>query len=67
MKHLPKISTYVADRIRGCLAIALTLTCYTAGNYSTDKQWQVAFVIAGTLYFLTSLAIVFKDVDTFES
>lgn len=51
------------DKVRGVIAIVLTITCFTSANYTTDQQWQASFMIAGLLYFLTSLAIVFKDMD----
>ncbi len=53
----------VPDRIRGCIAIALTVTCLSIGANATDQRWQAVSMIAGMLYFVTSIAIVFKDVD----
>lgn len=54
----------VADRVRGCIAIALTITCLSMGANATDQRWQAVYMIAGMLYFVTSLAIVFKDMDS---
>lgn len=51
-----------ADKVRGCIAIALTIACFTGANYTTDQQWLGTFMIAGFFYMLTSIAIVFKDV-----
>lgn len=53
----------IADRIKGGIAALLTIACYTAGNLVDDKQWQVTFVIAGTCYFMTTLAFVFDNYD----
>lgn len=50
------------DKVRGCIAIALTIASWTLANYATNQQWLATFMIAGFLYFLTSIAIVFKDV-----
>jgi len=57
-----KLAT-VGDRIRGCIAIALTITCFSIGANATDQQFQIPAMIAGILYFCTSIAIVFKDMD----
>jgi len=62
MEKKPKLAS-VADKIRGCIAIALTISCRTYGANATDQRWQAVAMIAGLLYFVTSLAIVFKDVD----
>lgn len=61
-KRKEKLAT-VPDKIRGCIAIALTITCFSIGANATDQRWQAVSMIAGMLYFVTSLAIVFKDVD----
>lgn len=53
----------VADRVRGCIAIALTITCFSIAYNAADQQVQIPCMIAGILYFCTSLAIVFKDMD----
>lgn len=50
------------DKVRGCIAIALTITCFSLANYTTDQQMLATYMIAGFFYFLTSIAIVFKDV-----
>ncbi|MBY0358537.1 MAG: hypothetical protein K2W82_11095 [Candidatus Obscuribacterales bacterium] len=65
MKKPAKV-TSIPDRIRGSIAIVLTLSCLTAGNYATDKQWQAGLVFAGVFYMMTALAYVFKDVDSFD-
>jgi len=57
----------VPDRIRGAIVAVLTIACYAAGANTTDSQLQVTFVIAGTLYFMTTLAMMFKDVDRFDT
>ena len=53
----------VGDKIRGVIAIALTITCFSVAANTTDQQWQAACMVAGFLYMLTSIAIVFKDMD----
>lgn len=57
-----KIAT-VPERIRGAISAVLTIACMTASCNNTDAQWQVTFLIAGVLYMMTTLAIVF---DGFE-
>ncbi|MBX9688127.1 MAG: hypothetical protein K2X27_15575 [Candidatus Obscuribacterales bacterium] len=54
-----KVSS-IADRIRGSIAIALTITFLSLGANATDQRWQGICVIAGMLYFITSLAYVFE-------
>lgn len=51
-----------SDKVRGCIAIGLTLLSWVLAYNATDAQWQGGFLVAGILYFVTSLAIVFKDV-----
>ena len=55
-----KIAT-IPERIRGSIAIVLTITAFTLGNYATSTQWQATCVIAGMFYMLTSLAYVFEN------
>jgi hypothetical protein len=62
----PKISS-VADRIRGSIAIFLMIASWSLANTTESSQLQVSCVLAGILYMCTSLAYVFKDVDSFEN
>ena len=55
-----KVAT-IPERIRGGIAMVLTVTAFTLGNYTTDTQLQVTFVIAGMLYMCTTLAYVFEN------
>ncbi len=57
-----KISS-VADRIRGSIAIVLTITAFSIGANTGDRQIQVMAVVGGMGYMITSLYYVFKDVD----
>ncbi len=57
-----KISS-VADRIRGSIAIVLTITAFSIGANTGDRQIQAIAVVAGMGYMITSLYYVFKDVD----
>jgi hypothetical protein len=50
------------DKVRGVITIALTLLSWTLAYNATDAQWQGTFLVAGILYFVTMVAIVFKDV-----
>jgi hypothetical protein len=62
MARKPKIAS-VADRVRGCISIVLTITCLSVAANATDQRWQAVFMIAGILYLLSTIAIVFKDMD----
>ena len=55
-----KVAT-IPERIRGGIAMVLTIAAFTAGNYTTSSQLQVTFVIAGALYMMTALAYVFEN------
>lgn len=57
----------IPDRIRGGICFVLTIATLSAGANATDKQWQLTFVVSGILYMMTTLAMVFKDVDTIDS
>ena len=61
-KHDPRLAT-VPERIRGAIAMVLTITCFSVSCNSTDAQWQMTFMIAGLLYFLTTIVIVFDKFD----
>jgi hypothetical protein len=62
MARQQKLAT-VPERIRGGIAALLTITCLTASCNNTDAQWQVTFLIAGMLYFMTTLVFVFDNYD----
>ena len=53
----------VADRIRGCIAIALTIGSFTGANYAQNNQWLAFFMILGFLSMITTIGIVFKEMD----
>jgi hypothetical protein len=58
----PKVAT-IPERIRGAISMALTITCMSVSCNATDQRWQIVFLIAGMLYFLTTIAIVFDRMD----
>lgn len=53
----------IPERIRGCIAIALTIACFSFGANVTNQAWQAGFIVSGMLYMLTALAIVFDKYD----
>jgi hypothetical protein len=57
-----KVSS-VADRIRGSITAVLFLACFTLGATTHSAQWQLTFIIAGVLYLLTTLGMVFEHAD----
>ncbi|MBX9688680.1 MAG: hypothetical protein K2X27_18370 [Candidatus Obscuribacterales bacterium] len=58
-----KIAT-VDERIRGAIAMALTIgTLGWASQHPGEPRLQIAGIIAGLLYLMTTITIVFKDVD----
>ncbi|CAN5127394.1 hypothetical protein BH11CYA1_BH11CYA1_06520 [soil metagenome] len=61
-KNDPTIAT-VPERIRGAIAAVLTITCFSISCNNTDAQWQVTFLVAGLLYFLTTIVFVFDKFD----
>lgn len=62
MSRKPKLAS-VADRVRGCIAIALTVTSISIATNTNDTRTQGICIIAFILYFCTSLAIVFENAD----
>ncbi|MBU6455045.1 MAG: hypothetical protein KGS72_24960 [Cyanobacteria bacterium REEB67] len=50
-----------AERIRGCTAMFLLLASFTLAANTHDSQLQLSGIVAGFLYMLTTIAIVFKD------
>ncbi len=57
----------VADRIRGGIAFLLTIAAFTGGANTHSAQWQVSFMLAGFLFMLTTLGIMFEKTDFMES
>ena len=54
------------ERFRGVTSAVLMLASFVGGFMMTDEKWVAAFVIAGFLYLLTTVAIVFEKVDTID-
>lgn len=54
------------ERFRGITSFALTIGAFTLGYNQTDEKWVAACIIAGILFMLTTLAIVFEKVDTID-
>lgn len=54
------------ERARGITAAVLTLGAFSLGYNMTDEKWLVACLVAGLLYLLTTVAIVFEKVDTID-
>ena len=54
------------ERIRALITVALMFASYSFAFVQTDQKWAAAGIIAGTLYLLTTFAIVFKDVETID-
>lgn len=55
------------ERIRGLTSVTLCIGSFALGAQMTDEKWVAACVIAGLLYMLTTIAIVFEKVDTIDS
>lgn len=53
----------VGDRIRGCIALVFCIGGFTVAYNAPDTQWQAFGMIVGFLSMLTTLGIVFKDMD----
>jgi hypothetical protein len=66
MKPTGKVAS-IPDRIRGSIALVLTLSAFTWADWTNDRQWQMTCMVAGFFYMLTTIAYVFKDVDTIDS
>ena len=56
----PKPPT-TAERIRGITAIVLTITCFSVACNTHDSQLQLSGLVAGILFMLTTIAIVFDE------
>lgn len=54
------------DKIRGCISLALCIGCLSFAYWQTDQRFVAAGIIAGILYMLTTLGIMFKDVDSID-
>ena len=57
-----KLAT-VGDRVRGCIAFALTIACVTGACNTDSRQWQASFLFGMVLYLCTGLAIVGESMD----
>lgn len=66
MENKPKLATR-DDKIRGCISLALTIACLSFAYWQADQKFAVPGLVAGMLYFMTTLAIMFKDVDSFDN
>ncbi len=47
----------------GSITAVLFLACFTLGATTHSAQWQLTFIIAGVLYLLTTLGMVFEHAD----
>jgi len=54
------------ERARGLTAAVLMLASFSLGFNMTDEKWLVACLVAGFLYLLTTIAIVFEKADTID-
>lgn len=54
------------ERLRGLTSAVLTIGAFSLGYNMTDEKWLVACLIAGLLYLLTTISIVFEKVDTID-
>lgn len=54
------------DKIRGLISVALMFAAYIFAYMQTDQALAAGGICAGTLYMMTTFAIVFKDVDQIE-
>jgi hypothetical protein len=59
----PKDVSSIGDRIRGSIAFILCVASFTGGCWTNDNQWLVAFLVAGFLFMLTTVAYVFDKFD----
>lgn len=67
MNHDPRKVSSVAQRIRGAITAILAITAFTIGANAATQNVQVACIIAGMLYLMTTLVFVFENgVDTGE-
>jgi hypothetical protein len=51
----------VGDRVRGCIAMVITIASFTCANYAVDNQWLAFFMINAFLNMLVTIGIVFKE------